>query len=131
MVVKGFAPHKVVLDAVARSHLQLLRIVKPMISTKLFEGISLDVPFIATIPEGEVAAMVRRYSPGSYLITRSSDEKIGDAIVDAMQKYSNAQIPANNVTEFLQYYSRESLAIKMMDIMRLACARPEAAVDNR
>lgn len=124
----GPASHPLVLEAVSRAHLQLLRIVKPMISTKLFEGLAMDLPFLATIPEGEVADLVRRYSPGSYLITDSSAETIADAIVDARQKYAAGRMPGNHTREFLQTFSRQSLALKMMQLMGAVAGPPDAGL---
>jgi glycosyltransferase involved in cell wall biosynthesis len=111
-------PYVEVLQDIKRSHLQLLRISKPMISTKLFEGISLNIPFLATIPSGEVEGIVNKYSPASYVITEYSPEQIADAILNAQNNYLNSHIESNKVEEFLQYYSRENLALKLMDIIR-------------
>lgn len=125
MEANGSAPYQVVLEAVGRSHLQLLRLVKPMISTKLFEGLAMNLPFLATIPEGEVAELVRRYSPGSYLVTDSSAGAIAEAILDARQKYAEGRMPDNHTVEFLRQFSRQSLALKMMELMRQAAGQPE------
>jgi glycosyltransferase involved in cell wall biosynthesis len=110
-------PYREVLDILARSHLQLLRIVKPMISTKLFEGIPMNVPFLATIPPGEVEEIINKYSPSSYVVSQESPEKIADAIVDAITKYKNNQIKDNKVREFLDSFSRENLTLKLINIM--------------
>lgn len=128
VTANGPAPHQVVLEAVSRAHLQLLRIVQPMISTKLFEGLAMDLPFLATIPEGEVAELVRRFSPGSYLVTESSAEAIAAAIADARQTYAAGRVPENHTREFLQQFSRQSLALKMMQLLGEVAGRPERGV---
>ena len=110
-------PYKAVLDIISRSHLQLLRIVKPMISTKLFEGIPLNVPFLATIPSGEVEQIIHAYSPSSYVVTEESAEKVADAVLDAMSKYKNNEIADNHIEEFLNRFSRENLTIDLMNII--------------
>ena len=85
VVARSRVPYKDVLHTVSRSHLMLLRIVKLMISTKLFEGIPLNVPFLATIPHGESEDLIRRYSPGSYVITEDGSHlDVEEAIRDAM-----------------------------------------------
>lgn len=111
-------PYQDAIDAIARSHLQLLRIVKPMISTKLFEGIPLNTPFLATIPSGEVEEIIRKYSPSSYIINGESGEKVADAILDAMSKYANNEIRNNHVHEFYHEFSRENLTLKLMKIIQ-------------
>ena len=110
-------PYNAVLDVISKSHLQLLRIVKPMISTKLFEGIPLNIPFLATIPQGEAEEIIRKYSPSSYIVTEESSEKVADAILDAIKKYKYNQIQDNSVQEFLTRFSRENLTLKLIDII--------------
>lgn len=117
VITSSRVPYKAVLDVISRSHLQLLRIVKPMISTKLFEGIPLNIPFLATIPTGEVEEIIHTYSPSSYVVTEESAEKVADAILDAMLKYKNNQILDNNVQEFLNKFSRENLTLKLINII--------------
>jgi glycosyltransferase involved in cell wall biosynthesis len=113
----GRVPYRQALEALSSSHLQLLRIVKPMISTKLFEGIPLNVPFLATIPSGEVEEIIRTYSPSSYVVTEESAGKVAEAILDAMAKYENNEIQDNHVGAFLERFSRENLTLRLIDIM--------------
>lgn len=81
----------------SRSHLQLLRIVKPMISIKLFDGIALNNVFLSTIPGGEVAEIIKCYSPSSYIVGENSADNIATAILDAMSRFKNNEIKNNNV----------------------------------
>ena len=109
--------HEKLLAAIKRAHLQLLKIIKPMISTKLFEGIALNIPLLAIIPTGEVEEIIKEYSPSSYVVTEQSSEKIADAILDAMDRYEKNAIQDNNVSEFLERFSRENLALKLINII--------------
>lgn len=111
-------PYAEILQDIKRSHLQLLRISKPMISTKLFEGIALNIPFLATIPEGEVEELVRKYSPASYVITEYSPEKIADAILDVQNRYQSGEMVPNRIEAFRKNYSRESLTLTLMKIIQ-------------
>jgi len=110
-------PHEMVLPIIKKSHLQLLRIIKPMISTKLYEGIALNIPLLAIIPPGEVADIIHRFSPISYVITENSSKKVADAIFDAMCRYQENEIQANNIDDFLEHFSREKLAIKLIKLL--------------
>ena len=104
-----------VLEIISRSHLMLLRIVKLMISTKLYDGIPMNVPFLAIIPGGEVEGIIRKYSPGSYIITEEgSSADVAKAIEDAMEKYRSGQMPDNRIDEFLAAFSRESTSRAIM-----------------
>ncbi len=111
-------PYKEILQDIKMSHLQLLRISKPMISTKLFEGIALNIPFLATIPSGEVEEIVKKHSPASQVITENSPEKIAVAILKARYDYKSGHILANRIEEFMQNYSRENLSLRLMKIIR-------------
>lgn len=118
VIYKPRIPYQDVLEIISRSHLQLLRIVKLMISTKFFEGISLNIPFLATIPSGEVERLVRKYSPSSSIITDESVDKVANAIQDSIVKYRNGQIKDNLIDEFLDTFSRENQAVRLMAIIR-------------
>jgi len=109
-------PYKEALREISKSHLFLLRIVQPMISTKLFEGLALNTPFLATIPSGEVEEIIRRYSASSYIIHEATSPQIMAAIEDALKQYSDNSIVDNRVDEFLNDFSRESLTKKMIVI---------------
>jgi len=117
VIANSRIPYSYVLHIISESHLQLIRIVKPMISTKLFEGIPLNIPFLAIIPQGEVEEIIKAYSPSSYVITEESEEKVADAILDAILKYKNNEIMDNHVQEFLKRFSRENLTLKLMKII--------------
>ncbi len=117
VIASNRVPYREVLNVLAKSHLQLLRIVKPMISTKLFEGIPLNIPFLATIPPGEVEGLIKKYSPSSFIVTNESPEMVAEAILDAVASYKNNQIQDNKVEDFLNNFSRENLTLKLINIM--------------
>jgi len=110
-------PHEQIIEIVRKSHVQLLRIVKPMISTKLYEGIALNIPFLATIPPGEARDTVRAYSPSSRVITEESSERVAEAIKGLMREYERNEIQDNHIERFLDVFSRERLTLKLMDIV--------------
>jgi len=121
VVAKSRISHQEMLTVISRSHLELVRVVKPMISTKIFEGLALNIPLLATIPSGEVEEIIRRYSPSSYITSKGSPEEVAAAILDAMQKYKDNKIQDNNVDEFMKRFSRENLTLKLMDIIEEKC----------
>lgn len=118
VMARSRIPYQEILHNISSSHLMLLRIVKLMISTKLYEGIPLNVPFLATIPHGEVEAIIRKYSPGSYIVTEENTyQEVAIAIKNAMAKYRNAQMPENRVNDFLANFTRENMTLKLMQII--------------
>lgn len=106
-------PYTELLQILKKSHLQLLRIIKPMISTKLFEGIAMDIPFLATIPEGEVADIISEFCPSSYLVHDDCAQTISNRILEAMQDYKEGNIKPNDVEHFLSEFSREKMTYKL------------------
>lgn len=110
-------PYSDALQVLSRSHLQLLRIWKPMISTKLFEGIPLNIPFLATIPTGEVEAIIKEYSPSSLIVTTDSARDVANAISNAISMYEKHEVEDNHVEEYLESFSRENLTLKLMGII--------------
>ena len=118
VAARGRVPYAHVLEHVSRSHLMLLRIVKLMISTKLYEGIPLNVPFLAVIPHGEVEDLIRRYSPGSYVITEEGSHlDVAAALEDAMARYRRGDMPANRIDEFLARFTREQQTLEVMRLV--------------
>lgn len=105
------------LAILAKSHLQLLRLSKVGLATKLFDGLSTNLPFIATQPHAEARAIIRKYSPASYIIDQDSPEYICNAIADAIAKYKNNQVFQNRTEDFLRDFSRENLTLKLMRII--------------
>jgi glycosyltransferase involved in cell wall biosynthesis len=110
---KASISHEEMLDILLRAHVQLLRIVKPMISTKLFEGIALNIPFLATIPKGEVAEMIARYSPSSRVVSEESAGEIRRAILETIMEYRQGSIKDNHVSDFLGEFSREEMTRRL------------------
>ena len=110
-------PYIEILHHIKRSHLQLLRISKPMISTKLFEGLALNVPFLATIPAGEVESIIHTYSPASYVVTEQSPNQIAEAIIESRANYEVGHLAVNKIDDFKEKYSRENLSLMLMKII--------------
>ena len=113
----SWIPYTDALQVLTRSHLQLLRILKPMISTKLFEGIPLNVPFLATIPSGEVEEIINTYSPSSLIVTTTSARDVADAISKAISMYERHEVEDNHIEQYLEHFSRETLTLKLMGII--------------
>lgn len=104
----GRVPYNQVLEEIQSSHLQLIRIVPPMISTKVFEGIPLNVPFLATIQSTEVENIINQFSPSSSVIVNNVAREVADAILCTRDSYKQNIIENNKSEDFLKKYSRES-----------------------
>jgi len=117
VIARGGIPHCQLLGALSKSHVQLLRIIKPMISTKLFEGIALNTPFLAVIPPGEVHDIITRYSPASLVVNEESAVTISGAIQAIMDSYGKKTTVDNRLAEFMAAFSRENLTLKLKSLM--------------
>ncbi len=115
--IKSRIPYSEILVEIKRSHLQLLRIAQPMISTKLFEGIALNIPFLATVPKGEVERIVKKYSPSSCVVTNCCSGAISSCIREVILRYGKRRIKDNFVNSFLETYSRKSQSQRILDLI--------------
>lgn len=109
-----------ILREIKRSHLQLLRIAQPMISTKLFEGIALNIPFLATIPNGEVVELIKRYNSRSFIVTEKDSKLIAQSITDAMLlflKREDKSYESDDSNVRIDDFSREKIALSFLDLM--------------
>lgn len=111
--IKSRIPYGEILKEIKRSHLQLLRIVQPMVSTKLFEGIALNIPLLATVPAGEVEKIIKKYSPSSSVISDNSAKTISQYVENAILSKDN-DLRSNMIESFLDSFSRENLSLKML-----------------
>ncbi|MFZ7127487.1 MAG: glycosyltransferase [Desulfobacterales bacterium] len=107
----------------ARSALMLLRIVPPMISTKLFEGLRDGVPMLAIIEEGEVAELIRVYSPRSYVVTSHRAGDAADAICEAYRRWEKGELTPQIHTEYRNRFNKKSLTAAFREVL-------EAVIDN-
>lgn len=112
-----------IIQIIRRSHLQLLRNRNLVIPSKLYDGIALNVPFLATIPGGEAELIIRKYSPDSYIITKESASDVAAAICDAIEKYKRKFRFENDVSGFFKQFSREHLSFKLMKILEENASR--------
>ncbi|RPI77989.1 MAG: hypothetical protein EHM45_07190 [Desulfobacteraceae bacterium] len=108
-----------VLESMSKSHIGLLRNMQWAIPVKLFDGILLDLPFLATIPVGEAEDMLKKYSPNSYIVREESVDEISRAILDAMSAHINGRKTSRDITEFMKKYSMENLTVQLMKIIKI------------
>lgn len=106
------------IEYISKSSILLLRIVPKMISTKLFEGLAAGAPFLALIEEGEVAAIIRRYSLSAYYIVEPEDvAAIRKAIIDSYQKWTRGLIVKVKNKRYLEDFNKRTLTAKFAGIM--------------
>ncbi|MBD1399354.1 glycosyltransferase [Pelovirga terrestris] len=118
VITGGMIPYQKMLNILAGADLQLLRIVEANMGTKIFDGLALNVPMLATIPEGEPSDIVRKYSPESYLVGTQDADKVAAAIITAMAKPVDRQkLQFQPNADFLNDFSREATARQLMKII--------------
>jgi hypothetical protein len=107
-----------------RSALMLLRIVPPMISTKLFEGLRDGVPMLAIIDKGEVEDLVRTYSPHSYPVTSGRVEDVANTIAGAYARWKSGGLrPEANAT-YIERFNKRAMTERFCDILNQVAHTP-------
>ncbi|TGU70459.1 hypothetical protein E4633_11370 [Geomonas terrae] len=117
VILHDSIPYAEALHVIKRSHLQLLRIVQPMLSTKLFEGIALNVPFLAVIPPGEAERLIRTYNKSSYIVTDASARTVAERLEAAMADASLGATKGYADPETLALFSRERISLEFKTLI--------------
>lgn len=110
-------PYHEMLQVISQSHILYVRALEGAFPTKISDGLALNVPLLADVPPGEAEEIIARFSPGSYIITEKSREKISISIANAIEQYRKGSIPSNDVVGFLEEFSRRSLSLKLISII--------------
>lgn len=117
IVTPGRVTREQSMENISRSSMILLRILPPMISTKLYEGLAVGIPILATVNEGEVADLIRRYSKNPYVITSNNVDDIANAIKDAYHKWEKGGLEKSTNEEFLQNFNKKALTKQLVQIL--------------
>jgi len=106
-----------IVNILQRSHAQLLRIYAPMLSTKLFEGIYLNTPFLAQTESLESIEIIRKYSPNSEIVGFDDSAEIEKGLYLLIIKQRQGGGSDNDISDFLCKFSREALTKKLESII--------------
>ena len=87
----------------------LVRIVRPCLSTKLFEGLAAGVPILATIEPGEAETLVRRYSRRFYIVRPSDAEGVQAALLDAYHRWETGEVQQRADDGYLRTFNKGAL----------------------
>src|SRR3990170_3287852 len=117
IVAPGQVSREESLQAMSKASLLLLRIIPPCISTKLYEGLAIGIPFLATINKGEVEQLIKRYSSHSYIITSDAVDDIVSAIVDAYKKWDGGNLKKIVNKEYIQQFNKKELTKEFVEIV--------------
>jgi glycosyltransferase involved in cell wall biosynthesis len=116
--VTGHVPRQKSIEYICKSSVLLLRMVPPMISTKLFEGLAAGVPILALINKGEVEQIIRKYSEAPYYIVRPDDsDAIAEVIRDAYEKWENGELKKKKNSAFYQEFNKRHLTARFAGIL--------------
>jgi glycosyltransferase involved in cell wall biosynthesis len=113
----GRIPYPEVLKVIRGSHYQLIKLKKYMMSTKLYEGIPLNVPYLATIRCDEAEEIIVKYSPSSVIVSGEAYEEIAAGLETAMARVREGKVRDNLVGEFLRDFSRERQTERFADLL--------------
>jgi glycosyltransferase involved in cell wall biosynthesis len=113
----GHVPRETAQTLLTRSALMLLRIVPPMISTKLFEGLRDGVPMLAIIDKGEVETLLRRYSPGSFVVTSRSVDDVVGAIAEAYRRWRTGTLAPRPSVDYNAHFNKKALTALFSQVL--------------
>jgi glycosyltransferase involved in cell wall biosynthesis len=100
-----------------RSALMLLRIVPPMISTKLFEGLRDGVPMLAVIEKGEVADIIQAFSPSSFVVTDNSVQAIEKSFLEAYRLWTAGELKRHQNSDYLDRFNKLALTRTFSEVL--------------
>jgi len=126
----GPVPREEVPRILSQCALQLLRIVPPMISTKLFEALRDGIPMLAVIRSSEVEKLIKTYSPGSYVVSSGKVGDIVDAIIDSYKRWKNGKLVTTQNDEYLKNFSKKILTSEFVNILNTAVTTERVKNDN-
>ena len=104
-----------------QSALMLLRIVPPMISTKLFESLRDGVSILAVIDSGEVEVLINTYSYNSYIVSSNRVEDVTAAIVSAYSRWSSGERKKVASKEYLAKFNKKALTAQFAAVLEDVC----------
>jgi len=116
--ITGYVSRQKSIEYICKSSILLLRIVPPMISTKLFESLAAGLPILALINPGEVERIIKTYSKASYCIVRPDDlAAIARAIKDAYNKWQNGKLEKKKNSTFYHDFNKKNLTGEFVEIL--------------
>ncbi|GLI35882.1 hypothetical protein DAMNIGENAA_33150 [Desulforhabdus amnigena] len=99
------------------SNAVLLRNYTPCISTKLYEGIAMGKPLLATVESREVETIIKSYSPQSIVVSPTDIEGIVQAICALYRKWEDGILIDTISTEFLEEYSWKTRTKRLAEVL--------------
>lgn len=113
---KGLVLRQKSIEALCKASVIYLRIVKDMISTKLYEGLSTGNPILAPISNEEVINIIKKYSPHS-VVTKSNDsDLLATAIENLYRKWQEGSLIRNRNPEYIKDFDKQNLTAEFANI---------------
>ena len=104
-------------EILSRCSMLLLRIVPPMISTKLYEGLAVGIPILATIYDGEAKELIKQYSKAFYIIKPDDVDSVTKALTDAYHRWEKGDLKIVKNEGFLSSFNKKALTKQFVAII--------------
>lgn len=104
--------------ALFRSSVIYLRIVKDMISTKLFEGLMTGRPFLVATHNDEVRSLIQRYSPSSEIVEPKDMSGLANSIMKLYKSWSTGALESRPSQEYLGHFNKIALTRHFSEVLK-------------
>ena len=105
----GSVPRKESIKNLYNSTVIYLRIVRDMISTKLYEGLATGRPLIAAISNDEVKNIIEKYSCDSIICNEKDERELCEAINKLYKAWKSGNLKRKENHEYLKNFDKKKL----------------------
>jgi glycosyltransferase involved in cell wall biosynthesis len=105
------------IEVLFKSPVIYIRILRDMISTKLFEGLATGRPLLAATSNEEVKEMIKRYSPHSALTEPHDAGALAEAILNLYSQWNTNRLDGRPNQEYMRKFDKSSLTKEFADVL--------------
>ena len=106
------------IQTVSRASLFLIRLMPPMINTKLYEALAVGIPILALGGKGDAQKLIQRYSRHSYVVTSDKVDHVADAIKNAYHKWEKGHLKRTINEKFMQNFNKRILTNQFVQVLK-------------
>lgn len=117
-VVKvGHVSQEKALEIITESSLFLLRIVPTMIAAKLFDGLSVGIPILATTKKGEAEELIKKYSSTFYIVDPLDVDGIVHSITKSYHLWIKGELKTKKNSVYLKHFNKKAITSQFVNIL--------------
>ena len=105
----GSVSRKLSIEKLYNASVIYLRIVKDMISTKLYEGLATGKPLLAAISNEEVRNIIEKYSYNSIVCKENDENGVSEAINILFKEWKSGKLTRKTNPEYFQKFDKRNI----------------------